>query len=115
MIPPTIGRHVWIWRTQSIDTTQPEAGIIVGVNSQTSINVIGWTHRCYPFHLFDLHLEQDEARASSHPWPLAVWMPFQKGQAKTQGLESALTLDERLRVVERFVDTMYRPNIGAGG
>jgi hypothetical protein len=82
MIKPVVGRHVWVRRTESLNTLEPEAAIIVGVNSDTSINVVGWNREGHPFRLLDLLLVHDDARSKLMAWPMAEWMPFQKGQAK---------------------------------
>jgi hypothetical protein len=88
MIKPTVGRIVWVRRNESLDTTQPEAAQIVFVNGDNSINVVGHDKMGGHFFIFDLHLEHDAERAKTLPWPIAEWMPFQKGQAaKTEELE----------------------------
>lgn len=77
MIKPIVGGRVWVWRAHPLDRTQPEAGIIVGVNSDISINVVGWSQRAYPFHFFDLLLHQAEMGDEIPPLPYAEWMPCQ--------------------------------------
>lgn len=91
MIKPTVGRIVWVHRNHSLDKAQPEAALIVGVNSDTSINVHGWNKFGGTFVLLDLLLRQDEMGFDIPPWPYAEWMPYQKGQAaKTEELEKQI-------------------------
>lgn len=91
MIKPTIGRVVWLRRTDSIDRSQPEVAFITAVHSDTLVNVAAFDYNGAPLVRTSVHLRQDNDELPQWAANCYVeWMPYQKGQAaKTEELERA--------------------------
>lgn len=81
MIPPTVGRVVWVIRPGlTSDIGQPEVGFITYVHGERCINVAGFNANGTHFVSSSLTLLQDDD-AKPEGASFAVWMPYQKGQA----------------------------------
>lgn len=95
MIPPTVGRVIWVWPSADVrshailDPTQPFTASIAYVHSDTDINVAGADHLGTSFQAQHVPLWDGETeRPAVVCWQ---WMPYQKGQAaKTEALEAAV-------------------------
>lgn len=87
MIAPTIGRQVWFWRDTPVNVgPQPEAATVCYVHSDTMVNlqVIDANGDARGVTSVRLH-QGDEPGIGMH----CAWMPFQKGQARTQEKQGA--------------------------
>lgn len=82
MIKPTIGRVIWFYRDkQHLDSgSQPNAGLVAYVHSDTMINVGGVDAQGCAFNATSTRLLQDN-ETPPESGSFAVWMPYQKVQA----------------------------------
>lgn len=81
IIPPTVGRVVWIRHADHPESEQPEAGVVAYVHSDRCINVAGFDHNGQPFSKTSVTLvQQDDPTPTAGIY--AEWMPYQLGQAK---------------------------------
>lgn len=81
MIKPTVGRVVWVIRTEdTTDIQQPEVGLVTYVWHERMINVAGFDHNGKPFVLNSLTLIQDDDAKPEVNF--ACWMPYQKIQTE---------------------------------
>lgn len=92
MIKPTVGRIIWVRnRPGSINSVQPEAGQVVFVHGNQSVNVVGHDGNGTPFVLMSLYLAQEGIPLPFEGMLHAEWMPYQVGQAaKTEELEKRI-------------------------
>jgi len=81
MIPPTIGRVLWVHRVSgSLDIAQPEVGFITYVHGDRCVNVAGFNANGTHFIVTSLSLLQDDD-LKPEGQDFAKWMPYQVGQA----------------------------------
>lgn len=81
IIPPTVGRVVWVRHAEHPSDEQPEAAIVAYVHGDRCINVAGFDHNGAPFSKTSVTLCQEgDPRPTGSIY--AEWMPYQLGQAK---------------------------------
>lgn len=102
MIKPTVGRVVWLRRTDAIVKDQPESAQIVMVREDNIVNVAFYDHNGTPGARTSVFLRQPEAKVPDWAKHCYVeWMPYQQGQAaKTEQAEAQArgNLDEVRRM-----------------
>lgn len=87
MIKPTIGRNLHYFLAGKHD--DEHACLLVGVNSDTNINLAVFNHDGSHFRAENVLLVQPEDKPPNDV-PYAAWMEFQKGQAaKAEALQAA--------------------------
>lgn len=89
VIPPTVGRKVWFWKNGSQPNVgQAEDATIVFVHGDRLVNLFVVSPNGVARGETSIPLLQpgDERDQAFENGPFAEWMPFQKGQARAQGL-----------------------------
>ena len=84
MIKPTVGRVVWYYKDGlPLDVNiQPRAALIAYVWGDRMVNLGGFDQNGVPFNATSVTLLQEGDDPSFPTQPVAVWMPYQVGQAK---------------------------------